>query len=88
MQMDKEDGNISTTSGHKTQFNFEAYPPSRAKILVRQPKLDPTLWVRIPSESEEDSKDVFYVQISYGEVIKSLSMTNGKTFTRYFGCTF
>ena len=61
VQMDKEDGNISTTSEHKTQFLFEAYLPSRAKIPVRRPKLDPTLWVQIPSESEEDYEDVGYV---------------------------
>ena len=87
MQVDKEDGNISTASGHKAHFDLEAYPPSRAKIPVRWPKLNLTLWVRIPSESEEDYEDVGYVQIAYGEVIRSLSMTNGKTFTRYFGCT-
>ena len=87
MQIDKEDWNISTSGGHKTQFNLEAYPLRRAKIPVRRPKLDPTLWVHIPSESEEDYEDVGYVQIAYGEVIRSLSMTNGKTFTRYFGCT-
>ena len=70
--MDKEDGNISTTSGHKTQFLFEAYPPSRAKIPVRRPKLDPTLWVQIPSESEEDYEDVGYVQIAYREFIRQM----------------
>ena len=64
--MDKEDGNISTTSEHKSQILFEAYPPSRAKIPVRRPKLDPTLWVQIPSESEEDYEDVGYVQIVSG----------------------
>ena len=64
--MDKEDRNISTTSGHKTQFLLEAYPPSRAKIPVRRPKLDSTLWVRIPYESEEDYEDVGYVQIVSG----------------------
>ena len=87
MQVDKEDGNISTANGHKTHSNLEAYPPSRAKIPVRQPKLDPTLCVRIPFESKEDYEDVGYVQIAYREVIRSLSMTNGKTFTRCSGCT-
>jgi hypothetical protein len=87
VQIDKEDRNISTSGGHKTQFNLEAYPPSRAKIPLRRPKLDPTLLVHIPSESEEDYEDVGYVQIAYGEVIRSLSMTNGKTFTRYSGFT-
>ena len=87
MQIPEDDGNISTTSGHKTPFNLEAYPSSRAKIPVRWPKLDPTLWVHIPFESKEDYEDVGYVQIAYREVIRSLSMTNGKTFTRCSGCT-
>ena len=47
-----------------------------------------TLCLQIPSELEEDYEDVGYIQIAYMEVIRSLSMTNGKTFTRYFGCTF
>ena len=74
--MDKEDRNISTTSGHKTPFSFEAYPSSRAKIPVRRPKLDSTLWVRIPYESEEDYEDVSYIQITYEEVIRSLSIVH------------
>ena len=65
--MDKENGNISTTSGHKTQFLLEAYPPSRAKIPVRRPTLDPTLWVRIPSLSEEDYEEVSYVRSHTGK---------------------
>ena len=86
--MDKEDRNISTTSGHKTQFLFKSYPLSRAKIPMRRPKLDPILRVQIPYESEEDYEDVGYVQIAYMEIMRSLSMTNGKTFTKCSGCTF
>ena len=41
--MEKEDGNISTTSGHKTQFNLEAYPSSTAQIPLRWSKVGPYL---------------------------------------------